>query len=195
MNFKFATPAAGFALAAALWAGGAQAATVTTTYTFDVSGILSYEFQGDVLNEWYSINVAPNGRLTAVGWEVSLYADPPSWLSEMTVGIYGLEDGLTLRPGAGVNSAGAMDFSSGGLIDLIGLGLDFEVDAGGVLWLEFYEVNWNDWPGDWDGIWESGTITFQVTAESTVPEPASFGLAGLALLGLGLANNRRRRRG
>lgn len=186
---------AGLAVAAALCVGSAQAATVTTTCTFDVTGIFSNEFQGDALNEWHSLNVAPNGRLTAVGWDVSLYADTPSWLSEMTVGIYGLDDGLALRPGAGVNAAGAMDFSSGGLVDLVELGLDFEVDVGGVLWLECYEINWNDYDGDWDGIWESGTLTFAVTTTSSdVPEPASFGLAGLALLGLGLSNSRRRRR-
>ena len=162
-----------------------------TLYNFDVTGIFSNDGLGAAINERRTLNVGSNARITGLGWNVTLFADSPSWLSEMAVtfGSSSNTDIVRLRPGIGVNSPGTETFSSGGLVDLIGLGLDFSVDADGLLRMEFFET-FVDWPGDWDGIWQSGLLTIEATTASSVPEPATLGLLAL---GLAAVAARRRR--
>ncbi len=158
-------------------------------HEFDVSGIYSYEFIGDPLNEVYYINVGAFAQVTEVAWDVTIYADAPSWLSEMTLTFSGtdLANAVSFRPGAGVNNSGTGSYA--GSASLIDLDLSFAVGADGLLRLEFHETSWNDWAGDWDGLWESGTVTFGV---SPIPEPGTYGLMALGMLAIGAAARRRR---
>ena len=73
-----------------------------------------------------------------------------------------------------------------GSADLVALGSDFTVGSTGRLFLEFYE-RFDDFTGATDGVWRSGSLTV-----TYVPEPTSFALAGIALLGLGAASRRSR---
>ena len=77
------------------------------------------------------------------------------------------------------------------MLDLGGLGLS--VGADGLLRLEFSEAFKDFAPGVADGRWLGGTLTFDVTRASAVPEPASLALslAGLAAMaGLGAVRRR-----
>ena len=117
-----------------------------------------------------------------------IFADSPSYLSEAavafgsTTNFNAISYPLTLTPGFGDDFPGTQFYTSSGVIDLVNLGLDFSLDADGLLWLEFFET-FDDFTDDWDGIW-NGTLTIEV-----IPTPASFALLGFA----GIAAARRRR--
>ncbi len=64
--------------------------------------------------------------------------------------------------------------------------LSFAVGSDGLLRLEFYETY--DDVGIQDGMWNSGTLTLGVTA---VPEPGTYGLMALGMVGVLLAARRR----
>jgi hypothetical protein len=163
---------------------------VITVTDFDVAGIFSIDPFGDPDNEVYMISLAPNAHVIGIGWNVELFADSPSFLSEMVVA-YGTTSTsalVFLTPGIGDDFPGTEFYSSGGVEDLVWLGLDFFVDADGILRLEFFE-DFDDYPDDWDGIWESGALSIEwsVPGGPVIPEPgtwammiAGFGLVGLA---------------
>lgn len=153
----------------------------------DVTGTPSMDGYGSALNTVMSANLGANSHVIGIGWDVNLTALGASWLSELTVSF---EDssattGVYLRPGAGNDFPGTASFSSGGVVDLIGLGLDFNVGADGVLRMEFFE-GYNDYVAAVDGWWNSGTLTVQY---DTIPAPGAMALAA----GAGLLASRRRR--
>lgn len=173
-------------------AGPQASAGPVSLFELDVAGIFSNDEFGAAINEVRTLNIGAGSRLIGIGWDVTIMADSPSWLSEMAVGF-----GSTAAPfvvkltvGVGDDEPGTKAYSSGGVVDLIGLGLDFAVDPDGLLRLEFHE-SFDDFAGDWDGQWLAGKLTMQV--ESMVPEPSTYLLMGLGLLGVGLTAARRAR--
>lgn len=170
------------AAAALLMASNASAAY---TLSVDISGVFSNDPLGDMINEVRHFNLFPDARIIGITWDVTLFADSPSWLSEMGVDLSdGAGAGFSLTPGLGSDFSGTESFS--GSEDLTGLGVDFSVGSAGVLRMEFFE-SFDDFSDDWDGQWQRGSLTI-----AYIPEPASFGLAALGLLGIGLAGRRRR---
>lgn len=167
----------------ALSASAASAAV----FNINVNQVFSFEGPGDPLNVVQLVNTGiANGQVVSIGWDVTLFADSPSWLSELTVGFSSLSNpagGVSVSPGFGDDFAGTASYTSGGLIDLVGLGFDFTLDADGILRLEFFE-GFNDFALDWDGIWISGTLSVEV-----IPAPSTAALMGFA----GLVASRRRR--
>lgn len=166
---------------------GGEVTQSLSTLNVDVTGIFSVDPYGDVLNTVNSYNIGAGSHVVGIGWDVSLLADSPSWLSELVVAF---EDsaqstGVFLTPGVGNDFSGTGTFSSGGILDLVGLGLDFNVGGDGLLRLEYFE-GFDDFADDWDGIWESGFLTVQY---DTVPAPGAAAL----LVGGGLMALRRRR--
>ena len=176
------------ALFAAL-APTAHAATVDV----DVAGARSVDLLGDAANTVWFVDVGANAVLNTLSWSVTLEAFSPSVLSEMQLS-FGASSGLDLvsfAPAEGDFSSGTGSFA--GTLDLSGLGLG--VGADGLLRLEFSEAFKDLAPGVADGRWLSGTLSFDVSQVSTVPEPGSLllVLAGLALMaGIGAAGRLRR---
>ncbi|MBL8875677.1 MAG: PEP-CTERM sorting domain-containing protein [Phycisphaerae bacterium] len=174
----------------AAFAGMAVAAAAANAAVFNVTlnNVDSNDPYGSPLNVVEIVNTAmANGHVVSIGWDVTIYADSPSWLSELAVAFENSSqsNGVFLNPGFGDDFSGTSSYTSGGLLDLIGLGLDFNLDADGLLRLEFFE-DFDDFPNDWDGIWISGTLSIEVL---DVPAPSAFAMLGLA----GLAATRRRR--
>ena len=168
-------------VAAAMAAGTAHAGVVT----LDVAGISSNAEFGDASNVTRFIDIAAGAHITSISWSVWLTADSPSWLSEIAVDLNdGSLAGFSLAPGFGDNSSGSGFFS--GTADLVALGADFVLGASGRLNFEFFEL-FDDNFGAEDGRWDRGSLTVNF-----VPEPATFGLAALALLGVGATSRRRK---
>jgi len=164
---------------------GGGSGLVSSFLNIDPSGILSYDLYGDTTpgNVVAGYNIGANSHVIGIGWDVDLYADSPSWLSELTVAF---EDsaqttGVFLAPGAGDNFSGASTYSSGGVVDLVGLVLDFNVGPDGILRLEYFE-GYDDYLDDWDGIWEGGTLTVEYVAVPAPGAAALFGAGGLIAL-------------
>jgi MYXO-CTERM domain-containing protein len=177
MNF-FKRAAIGAAVAAAAVAA-APAHADPFLITFDVSGVLSNDEAGAAINQILAMAADPWKRVVGVSWDVTLLADSPSFLSEMEVIVNG--GMLSLRPGLGVDAPGTESFS--GSTDLVAAGIDFQVGGSG-LRLEFAET-FDDFLNDWDGQWLRGTLSFNL-----IPEPASYGLAALALFGIAAGRRR-----
>jgi hypothetical protein len=166
----------------ALCANTAQADTAL----INVTGAISYDVEGSASNTRMSVSLSPGAHVTAVGWDVSLTANSPSWLTEMRVSLLDSTGtvGVNLTPGYADNFSGTATYSSGGTVDLAGSGNDFYVGANGLLSVQFFE-DYNDLTGA-DGTWNSGLLTVEYSV-SSVPEPASLALwSGGLLIGLGL---------
>ncbi|HQU19142.1 MAG: PEP-CTERM sorting domain-containing protein [Fimbriimonadaceae bacterium] len=144
-------------------------------------GIDSMDEYGDPDNVVHLVDLGGGNPVTvnSVAWDVDLFADSPSYLSEISVAIMhtGLS-GFTLTPGTGDNFPGSDTYTGGP--DALGLVL-----PDGFLRLEFFEW-YDDYIDDWDGVWEDGGLTFDYTV---VPEPAS-----MIALGAGFAAVMARRR-
>ena len=150
----------------------------------DISGAQSWEFQGDGLNQVLGINLGGAADITGVSWDVNLTTVDPSWASESSFSFIG-GDGAVYTPGAGD------DFSVANA-NYVGGGAAAFNDADGLLELEFFEIDFNDFAGDIDSFYEAGSsVTITFTPEGGgVPEPTSIAL--LSLVGMGLVVRRRR---
>ncbi len=184
-----------FVFASAL-AVSSFAAADTFTTTIDVSGLASWDGYGSPNN--YA-TVLDFGALTpgytsfvinGIGWDnVGLATVGASWLSEIAFSFENttLDAGVWLRPGSANQNSGTGNYGSGGIIDLVGLELDFALDADGLLQFQVFET-FDDVADAIDANITSGMLTIQYDAQP-VPEPAT-----LAALGLGAAALLRRRK-
>jgi len=132
--------------------------------------------------------------ITGVGWDVSLFADPfvgtagGSWLTEISVRFDDATfpvnapspNWVSLAPGTNP-APGNEVASSGGILKLADFGIPPIPLSTGVLGMEFFEA-YDDALGITDGLWLSGTLTFQV---DPIPEPMTLSLlavGGIAVL-------------
>lgn len=150
--------------------------------TYSTNGISSWDGLGDPDNflDFVSLGAGfTDYHVIGIGWDVNLTAISPSWLSE--IGVNFVEGGVFLFPGSGDGFPGSANYSSGGIVDLIGLSLDWN-QASDILNLEFFE-DFDDVADAIEGSWDSGTITIRVERSGAIPEPASIGIAALGVAG------------
>lgn len=169
--------------------------------TVDVSGVESNGPQGDPLNTTITVDLAAElgaasgtqVNVDGLGWDVTIEAFTPSWLSEASIAFdnSGGTTQLILAPGAGDDLPGVGTYSSGGIIDLstVSPGLNFSL-SDGVLVLEFFD-SFDDGL-DPEAIWRSGTLTIEAfAADVDVPAPAAIVLLATGLFGVALRRRRR----
>ena len=106
-----------------------------------VAGITTNATYGDPANTVIEVNIGANNQVLGVSFDVRVDAFDPSWQSESRVdfGDSAGVDGVALTPATGVNAFGSAEYSSGGIVDLVDLSLDFPVGPDGILRFEFYE--------------------------------------------------------
>ena len=122
------------------------------TVNADITGLGSWDEQGDSSNDTLSIDVAalagmPAGTpmtVNSFGWDVTLEVLGLSWFSESVIAL-GDDAGaptLFLQPGEGddFDSTTPMNYSSNGLVNLASAGLSDLVLSDGVVEIEFYEL-------------------------------------------------------
>jgi len=155
----------------------------------DVAGIQSFGEFGDADNTVLTFDVGANSTITSVSYSFGLTAYDPSYLSEMVVGFTDSNlFGVFFTPGLFEGFPGSAIYE--GSVDLVEIGLSFNVGADGILRLEFFE-DWDDFLGA-DGQWDFGTITFGIEpVAGEVPEPGSILLIGAGLAAMGYTGRRR----
>lgn len=162
-----------------------------STLSVDVGGIQSKGEFGSAANTVLSLNLGAGATLSHFSWDVELEAFAPAQLSGLRLAISGTDldlGGLLFTPAEGVDEAGSMHFT--GSLDLAAEGLSFLLGSDGLLRLEFHQAASSGL--DPDGLWKSGTLSFDTDAV-TVPEPGSLLLIASGL-GLLAAAQRRRNR-
>lgn len=144
-------------------------------FTIDISGMASWDFQGDPDNEIAELFI---GFAIPIGieWDVYITTIGTSWAEEVTFGI--ADESLVISPGAGdafpVTNMHYQGSIFGGFVG------SFD----GVMEIEFYETNFDDNADAVDAYFESGSTI-------TVYFPAPGALAVLAIGGLFAARRHR----
>lgn len=165
-------------------------ALVIVTATFDVSGISTYDEQGDTDNMVMNEFLASGAHIIGAAFNVQITTFDGSWLSEAEIALQNSDqsDGVFLTPGAGFDTDGVnQNFDSGGMMDLASMPvpLDFFLGADGILRIEFYEL----FDDNIDAIDATFGSASTVSVQYIVPTPGTAALLGLG----GLAAARRRR--
>lgn len=130
---------------------------------FTVQNIPSYGIAGNANNARFVIEAGQGEyQWRGIGWDVTLEAFAPSFLSEMTILILNANgDGYRFRA-SGELRAGVGRYTSDGIQDLEG---QYRLPRlrlpDGRLYLEFAETLDNPFVAP-DGVWRSGTLTFRV---------------------------------
>jgi len=164
-------------------ASSSTAGVALATVTLDLSGVNSWDAQFAAINETMSSALVANAHVVGIGWDVNLATSSNgSWLSEATMDFAGA---VFLTVGIGDDFAGSGAYSSGGIFDLAGTGLDFFLDASGLMNIEFFE-SFDDVALDIDATYGAGS-SIQIQYE--VPAPGALAMLGLG----GIVAGRRRR--
>jgi hypothetical protein len=124
-------------------------------------------------------------EIIGVGWDLTLGAFSPSWLSEATIRIDNGDTSaaqLYLAPSS--TNSGGLESLSSPVLDLVGLGLDWTQTSNTVN-LHFFD-SFDDGFSPQSIILDGG-ITLRVVQ---VPEPGSIMLLGLATAGLAVRRRR-----
>jgi len=163
-------------IAATLSIGAAHANPISVQV--DVTGIADNDERGAASNIIRDVYVGAMASITGLAWNVNLTSYPGSYLSEMQVTFSDtIGNGITFTPGNGDDFDGTQDYAGS------------KVGSDGILRLEFHDVYKDLAFDEPEGMWNSGTLTFNV---AEVPEPPTYALMLGGLLLAASAVQRRR---
>ena len=179
------------AIAACVFVALGSFPVMASNIAYDVTGSQSNGALGNPSNTVDLFNLAaalglPSGTsvtVDAIGWDVTITANDPSWLSETTVNVNNSTNNsaaaFNVNPGASVNASGTMPFIS----MLVPVVPDLLL-SDGVARLEFFET-FNDSAVDPDAIWDSGDLIFSTVEDAAAPAPEPSTLFGFVAAGFG----------
>ncbi len=151
----------------------------------DVTGVTTNGLELNAANTVRYYAVAPGALVDAISYSLTQTAYSPSWLSEMVVSFTtSTGDGVFLTAGYADSTPGTASYTDSALLS--DYGLAFTIPADGLLRVEFFET-FDDSSVNPDGLFVSGGVTLA----GIVPEPSTYGMMALGLLGLGAALRRR----
>lgn len=146
-----------------------------TDLVLDVSGVESWDFQGDANNTILNVFVGAGATITNIAWNVNLTTVGISWADENTMTFNGAQS-INVATGDAftVSNANYAGSAASGIV----------LDGSGMLSIEFHEVGFDDNANAVDSFFNSGSLTI-----SYVPAPSALAVLGLG----GMAAGRRRR--
>lgn len=170
---------------------GEHAAGALPFITFDLSGFGSFAEMGSALNDVFRFDFQGEEfsyHILRLGWDLEIQTVGASWLSDVTLGFGGDGgEGFDLTPLVGDNYSGTAVASSGGMIDLQSLDLDYYLGPNNIFEIEIYESFVDD-PINADAFFlEGSTLTIEFTGSFPAP-----GVGGVLFGALGLGLRRRR---
>lgn len=111
---------------------------------------------GAPFNSNLTLPIGVGNEVIGIGWEVTVDAFSPSWLSESSLAIVpnaGDGTGLFLSPGAGLDNPGVQTFSSDGVLLFSDVGIaPIPANAAGEIYFEWFE-GFTDFPAAPDSEW------------------------------------------
>ena len=153
------------------------------TAILPIDGIDSWDARGDSDNYLLLVDVGANNVVTAIGYDAALTTAPNgSWCSEARFVFTDSAEtsGVAISPGFETGApCDADNLSSGGPIDLVGLGFQPIIGADGLLRIEAYE-SFDDVADEIDATWSNASAPvvangFYMICEDQAACDAAFG--------------------
>jgi uncharacterized repeat protein (TIGR01451 family) len=140
-----------------IFADGFEDATEPGMACVDLTGAVGNGAAGDPSNTVINLDIGAGNKVTGVAADLTVTANDPSWLAEAVLTYGSTTTGqIDLTPAGEVEEPGTADYSTGGVLVLADLELpDIEVDADGILKLEFNEA-FDDTSVNPDANWSNG---------------------------------------
>jgi hypothetical protein len=163
--------------------------STASTVVVDLAGWEAWGGFGNPQNTEVRFNIGAGSAVLGFQWTNLVFtAEGASWIGEFVLSVNDSagDQFMDVVPGDGIDSSGAFGPSSGSWgVDGFSFGVPFTVADGG-LWVTVYD-SFND--SGRDALVTGGTLTIFY---APIPEPGTYGLMALGLLGVAAAARRRR---